>query len=236
MLSALQKMLAIMVGLSSLTLGVSAQSLRNVTVKNNDTSISYTGLWFDGVPSGSSGYTIESSSYRWSNAKENGTLSFKFTGVALYYLSPTFQSFVGANIALDDPNQQISVTIQLNDDDTESNDPASADNVKMSGSTKALAISDDGQFSNLPNEQHTIQVSPFPFSPFTTDDQNFIAFDGFIYTVDDSASPSSSASQPSNSNSPNAGDGDSGSATHLVTSKWSIIFFSFLSIAYISFS
>ncbi|KAJ7263095.1 hypothetical protein C8J57DRAFT_1719279 [Mycena rebaudengoi] len=142
-------------------------AMLNVTVDDTDSAISYTGEW----ERHSSGLNYGGAHAV--SADPDGSATFTFTGVAIYYLSPLWPYAVSTELALDG---KLGVIVNLTD-------PV-ADTTADSGSESAM-YSVVWSATGLDNTTHKLIMS----KPSTG---KYIVTDGFIYTVNNGSSPSSS--------------------------------------------
>ncbi|KAJ6477871.1 hypothetical protein C8R47DRAFT_643779 [Mycena vitilis] len=156
-----------------------ASALRNFTIDDNSPLITYRGEWapssihLSGLDYGGS-HTVSSDA--------NASATFTFTGVAVFYVAPRWPYTVNTQLSLDGAAP---VVVDLTD--------PIASKTALGGSESALSSVAWSQ-EDLSNTTHTLVLT-------MASTGQFIIADGFIFTVDNGSSPSSSpfsssASQP----------------------------------------
>ncbi|KAK7052615.1 hypothetical protein R3P38DRAFT_1651879 [Favolaschia claudopus] len=147
---------------------VQVNALLNVTVDDVDTSmITYQGAW-EASSTHVSGLDYGGSHTLSSDDKANA--SFTFTGVAVYYLSPRWPYEVTSRLRIDDGAE---VLVNLTDPIASST---------PNGGSESAMYSVLWSATNLANKTHTVWVTY----------GNYAVVDGFIYTVNNGSSPTSS--------------------------------------------
>ncbi|KAF5370396.1 hypothetical protein D9758_006982 [Tetrapyrgos nigripes] len=212
---------------------VSAQGgLRNITVDDSDPSITYSGSWAttnsDLAGNGSVHFTND----------EKAEIKFSFTGIAFYYLSPTYPFPMEAILSITTSTGQIELLSLLlppssfllttlhylhtndtyamrydatgNSTDGMYNRSAPHQDNKPGGETGPFQVvfSINPEDGTLKNEKHDVDI--------IQGRNGGLSFDGFIYTVNDSDTSSSGSGGDGNGNDNGTnGDDDKNSAMGL---------------------
>ncbi|THU97999.1 hypothetical protein K435DRAFT_838336 [Dendrothele bispora CBS 962.96] len=163
----------------------------NVTVDDSDSSIQYSGSWVVSQNSldnnGSLHYTED----------DNAVVKFNFTGTAFYYLSPTFPFPMEAAVSItsSDGGEHQGAII-----DGMYNRSAPRQPARQGGETgQSTAVYGSGDLKNL---QYEVEISIGPLGG--------LAFDGFIYTTDDSGSSGNGTNNGTNDGGGGSGGGSGG--------------------------
>ncbi|KAF7344279.1 hypothetical protein MVEN_01719300 [Mycena venus] len=172
-----------------------AGALLNVSIDDTDPSIMYGGQW-----EGSS--TIRSSlDYGGGHAvstDSSASATLTFTGVAVYYVVPRWPYAVNTQLSLDGGQ---AVVVNLTDPNASTTSDGGSESAQYSVAWSATGLS---------NTTHKLVLTMAPGG-------QFIVADGFIYTVNNGSSPSSSASLPSGTSS--AGSAASSGGSTVVPGK-----------------
>ncbi|KAJ7664595.1 hypothetical protein DFH06DRAFT_1324137 [Mycena polygramma] len=174
-----------------------ANALLNVTIDDTDPLITYQGTW---EPSATllSGLDYGGSHTLSTDPSASATLTF--TGVAIYYVVPRWPYTVNTQLSLDGGSP---VVVDLTDPSASKTSPGGSESAPYS-----VAWSREG----LSNTTHKLVLT-------MASTGQFIVADGFIYTVDNGSSPSSTSQAKTGSPTPSATSGGSAAASSAVPAK-----------------
>ncbi|KAK7058047.1 hypothetical protein R3P38DRAFT_3304330 [Favolaschia claudopus] len=142
-----------------------AGALLNVTIDDTDPMIAYSGSW---DPSATHIHTL--------SVDPTASATLTFTGVAVYYLVPRWPYAVNVQLSLDGGS---GVIVNLTDPDASTTSPGGSESAKWSAVWGA---------TGLTNTTHKLVLTMAPTG-------DVVVADGFIYTVNNGSTPSSSSSK-----------------------------------------
>ncbi|KAK7438220.1 hypothetical protein VKT23_018151 [Stygiomarasmius scandens] len=142
---------------------------RNVTVDDSDPSIQYSGAW------AVSQNNLDNNGSLHFTQDQSASVKFNFTGTAFYYLSPTFPFPMEAGLSISSADGSES---NGNIIDGMYNRSAPSEPIRQGGETGESRVVFSSE--NLTNGQYEVDIGMGPTGG--------LAFDGFIYTVDDDSS------------------------------------------------
>ncbi|KAF5358603.1 hypothetical protein D9758_007698 [Tetrapyrgos nigripes] len=140
----------------------SALCAQNVTVDDTDLAIRYLDGW-EASPSGNS-FNFGGSHHLADEAHANATAELRFTGNAIFLMSPRWPYQVGVQVSVDD-SKPISVDMKDPNQTRESGGPETVNSTVVWG-------------TELPNGTHVLKISFLP-------GMQFAALDAIIFTVPD---------------------------------------------------
>ncbi|KAF7324483.1 hypothetical protein MKEN_00489000 [Mycena kentingensis (nom. inval.)] len=146
-----------------------ASAFSNITIDDTDSQIVYSGLW---DPSSTHRSSLDYGGSHTFSSDPTASATFKFTGVAVYFLAPLWPYSVTTQISL---NGGVAEVLNLTD--------PLASTTSTGGSESALSAPVWSK-TGLKNTSHTVVVSMGPA-------KDGIVVDGFMYTVDDGKTSSS---------------------------------------------
>ncbi|KAF8164647.1 hypothetical protein K438DRAFT_1730904 [Mycena galopus ATCC 62051] len=172
-----------------------ASALLNVTIDDTDTMIQYNGLW---TPDSQLKSSLDYGGAHTISTDPTANAIFTFTGTAVYYLAPRWSYAIFTDVSLDGAQPE---TVNLTDPNATPTQPGGSESAEYS-----VAWWKD----NLANTTHKVVVTMTPGQQQTP----IIIVDGFIYTVNNRSSATSSRMpSPSSKPSPSHESSSSPSST-----------------------